>query len=78
MPVLASVELLVALALVAAGLKVQVILFMFGSSPWLVAAAALFLIRSAGQESVGRLLHTLMNEPLELRVRKRTQRARIA
>ena len=51
---MASVELLLALAVIAAGLKVQIILFMFGSAPWLVAAAALFLWwRGMGWRAIG-------------------------
>src|SRR6476646_2396225 len=54
MPGLASVELLLALTVIAAGLKVQIILFMFGSAPWLVAAAALFLWwRGTGWRTIG-------------------------
>lgn len=51
---MACVELLLALAIMAAGLKVQIILFRFGSAPWLLAAAALFLWwRGLGWRGIG-------------------------
>jgi membrane protease YdiL (CAAX protease family) len=50
----ACVELLLALAIIAAGLTVQSLLFIFGSTPWLVAAAMLFLWwRGPGWRAIG-------------------------
>ena len=42
-PLWAGVELLLAAAVITAGLKVQIVIFMVGSAPWLVVLAALSL-----------------------------------
>jgi CAAX protease family protein len=53
-PVWACIELLLALAVVAAGLKIPIILFTAGSAPWLVALAALSLWwRGPGWRAIG-------------------------
>jgi CAAX protease family protein len=45
---------MIALAIIAAGLKLEIVLFRFGSAPWLVAVAALFLWwRGPGWRAIG-------------------------
>jgi uncharacterized protein len=53
-PAWACIELLVALAIIVAGLELEVVLFRYGSAPWLVVAAALFLRwRGPGWRAIG-------------------------
>jgi len=46
---MAAVELLVAIAIIAAGLRIQSIVFVLGSAPWLLAAGVVsFRLRGPG------------------------------
>jgi hypothetical protein len=65
----ACVELLLGLAIIAAGLKLQSLLFIFGSTPWLVAVATLFLWwRGPGWRAIGVRRPTSLTRTLALGV----------
>lgn len=65
-PLWASVELLLAVAVIVAGLSLPIVISMVGAAPWLVAIGAIFLwwrgpgLRAIGLSRPTSLLHTLM------------------